>query len=309
MRIVHLDEPTYLPDGWRDRLGELGELEVFEDRPDEDTAVRRLCSADLAIVEWTRLSASLLGRVTRLRYLTLVTTAFDNVDLAAAEAAGIVVAHCPGYARQSVAEHVFGVILTLRRRLRAADAAVRAGASHLYRPFLGQELRGRTLGLVGTGRTATAVAALADGFGMRVVGANRTGRPVDGLAVLPLEEVLRRSDILSVHVPSNRDTRGLLDADRLALLRPSALLVNTSRAEVIDQAALAAMLTGGRLAGAALDDLAGPRADTLRRLDTVLLTPGTAWYTDTAREANLVEVYENIAGYLAGQPRNLLTRS
>lgn len=307
MRIVYLDEPTYLPDSWVARFGALGEFDVFADRPDQQTALHRLCSADLAIVEWTRLPAALLSRVDRLRYLTLVTTSFDTVDVDAAEAAGITVAHCPNYARQAVAEHVFGLLLALLRRIPAADSAVRQGARHLYPPFLSRELRGQTLGLVGTGRIATAVATIAAGFGMRVIGANRTGTPVDGITVLPLNDVLRGSDVLSLHVPLNRDTRGLLDADRLAMLRPSAVLVNTCRAELADQAVLVGMLETGRLSGAALDDVSEPRSDVLSTLDNVILTPGTGWYTETAREANLVEVYDNLTSYLVGQPVNCLT--
>ncbi|MEU6369095.1 NAD(P)-dependent oxidoreductase [Streptomyces sp. NPDC046931] len=307
MRIVYLDEPTYLPEWWRARFATLGEFEVFIDRPDPETALRRLCGADLAVVEWTRLAAGLLSRITRLRYLTLVTTSFDTVDLDAAARAGLTVAHCSTYSRQAVAEHVFASLLALIRRLPAADRAVRAGASHLYGPFLGLELHGRTLGLLGTGRIATAVARIAAGFGMEVIGANRTGRAAPGITVLPLHEVLRRSDVLSLHVPLDGTTRGLLTAERLGTLKPSAVLVNTSRGALLDQAALTRMLTTGRLAGAALDDITTQDAELLRTLDNVILTPGTAWYTDTARSANLQEVYDNLTSYLAGHPRNVLT--
>ncbi|MFF7184138.1 2-hydroxyacid dehydrogenase [Streptomyces sp. NPDC008222] len=307
MKIVYLDEPTYLPESWRARFATLGDFEVFTDRPGPETALHRLCKADLAVVEWTRLPADLLGRITRLRYLTVVSTSFDGVDLDAAARAGLTVAHCPTYSRQAVAEHVFASLLALIRRLLAADRATRAGAGHLYRPFLGLELHGRTLGLVGTGRIATAAARIAAGFGMEVIGANRTGRAAPGITVLPLDEVLRRSDVLSLHVPLDATTRGLLSAERLGTLKPSAVLVNTCRGALLDQAALVRMLTTGRLAGAALDDMTSQDAELLRTLDNVILTPGTAWYTDTARSDNLQEVYDNLASYLAGRPRNVLT--
>lgn len=306
MRIVYLDEPTYLPDAWRAKYAQLGEFEVFADRPDPEVAVRRLCDADLAIVEWTPLPAALIRRVTRLRFLTLVTTSFDFVDLDAAAEAGITVAYCPTYSRQAVAEHVFALLLALIRRLSAADAAARAGASHLYRPFLGRELHGQTLGLLGTGRIATAVARIAAGFGMRVLATNRTGRPIDDLAVVPLDDLLRGCDVLSLHVPLNGSTRGILDVSRLASLRPTAIVINTCRGDLVDQAALARMLSTGRLTGAGLDDLAGPDADLLRTLDNVILTPGIGWYTETARSANLQEIHDNLTGFLAGRPVNVL---
>jgi glycerate dehydrogenase len=307
MRIIHLDEPTYLPPRWQERIAALGDFEVFTDRPDPRTAAARLSACDVAVVEWTPITAELLATVTRLRHLALVTTAFDFVDLDAASAAGITVTHCPAYSRQAVAEHVFGLLLALTRRLRAADEAVRAGASHLYHPFLGMELSGRTLGLIGTGRTAGAVARIAAGFGLEVIAAHRTGAPVPGFAIHPLDDVLRRSDVVSVHVPLNDSTRHLLSASRLALLRRSAVLINTCRGAVLDQVALAGMLATGRLAGAGLDDLAPAAADLIRKLPNVVLSPGSAWYTDRAREENLVELYGNLTSHLAGHPRNVLT--
>lgn len=306
MRIIHLDEPTYLPQAWRERIATLGEFEVFQDRPDAATARSRLSACDLAVVEWTPLNRDLLMSVARLRHIALVTTAFDFVDLDAARTAGITVTHCPTYSRRAVAEHVFALLLAVARRLPAADAAARGGARHLYGPFLGMELFDRTLGLIGTGRTARAVARVAEGFGIHVIAASRTGEPVEGFTIEPLDVVLRRSDVVSVHVPLDQGTEGLLDAERLALLRPSAIVINTCRGAVLDQAALAEMLSSGRLAGAGLDDLAEPSADRIRALDNVVLSPGSAWYTDRAREENLAELYGNLLSYLTGNPRNLL---
>ncbi|NEC86172.1 2-hydroxyacid dehydrogenase [Streptomyces sp. SID12501] len=307
MKIVYLDEPTYLPEDWRRRFAELGDFEVFHDRPDSDTAAARLSCADAAVVEWTRLDAALLAEVTRLRYITLVTSSFDMVDLFAAKARGITVAHCPDYSCQAVAEHTFALLLAVSRRLLAADIAVRQGASHLYRPFLGRQLSGLTLGLLGTGRIATAVARIAVAFGMRVIGTNRTGTAAPGITLVSLKDLLRSSDVLSLHLPLTPATVQILTAERLATLRPTAVLVNTCRGTLIDQAALVGMLEYGRLAGAALDDLADDDADRLRGLNNVVLSPGIAWYTDSARTANLAEIHHNLASYLAGRPENVLT--
>jgi len=307
MRIVYLDEPTYLPEVWRRRFAELGDFEVFHDRPDPRTAVARLSGADAAIVEWTHLDAPLLANVHRLRYLTLVTSSFDTVDLPAARERGITVAHCPDYSCQAVAEHTFALMLAVSRRLLPADRAVRQGASHLYPPFLGRQLSSLTLGLLGTGRIATAVARIAAGFGMHVIGTNRTGTNFPGMTNVSLEDLLRRSDVLSLHVPLTPATRHILTEERLSLLRPTAFLINTCRAALIDQPALARMLADGRIAGAALDDLTDDDAELLRGLDNVVLSPGIAWYTDTARTANLAEVHHNLTSYLNGRPANVLT--
>lgn len=306
MRIIYLDQATFLPPQWHERFAGLGDFQAFDDHPDPDTAVRRLCDADLAIVESTPLPGELLRRVTRLRYLTVATNGFHGVDLDAATAAGITVAHCPEHSRQAVAEYVYAVLLESSRGLIAADRAARGGACESSRPFPKLELRGRTMGLLGAGRIAGRVAQIAAGFEMSVIGTNRTGAPVDGLTVVPLEELLRRADVLSVHLPLDATTRGILNARRLALLRESTVLINTSRGELIDHTALARMLSTGRLAGACLDHVGADDADTLRALDNVVLTPGTAWHTDTARTANLHEIYDNLAGFLAGHPRNVV---
>ncbi|MQY22297.1 2-hydroxyacid dehydrogenase [Nocardia macrotermitis] len=292
MRIICLDRPSFLPREWRDAFATLGEFQVFEDHPDPETALRRLRDADLAVVEATPLPGELLRQVTRLRYITLATNGFHGVDLDAAGAAGITVAHCPDHSRVAVAEYVFRLLFEVTRGGRVLP---------------GRELRGRTLGLLGTGRIGGHVAGIAAGFGMRVVGANRRGTPVPGVSVVPLEELLREADVLSVHLPLDGDTRGILNAERLALLRPSAVIVNTSRGELIDQAAMARLLVTGGLAGAGLDHITDDAADTLRALDNVVLTPGTAWDTETARADNPREIFDNLTSYLAGRPQHVLT--
>jgi glycerate dehydrogenase len=306
MKITYLDEPTFLPDEFRRRMATLGEFSVYHDRPDPETAIQRLNECDIAIVEWTRLSAEILGAVTRARYITLVTTSYDFVDLRAAGKAGITVAYCPGYSSQAVAEHVFALLLAVSRRLFAGDASVRRGDTIAHAPFLGIGLRRTTMGLIGTGQTARAVATIAAGFGMSVIGANRGGAAVPGIELCPLDEVIARSDFLSLHVPLDESTRRILGPERLALMKPTAVLINTCRGELIDQAALVRLLATGKLAGAGLDHLGEASADEIRKLDNVVLTPGIAWYTEESRWANLDEVYENVAAFLAGVPRNVL---
>lgn len=306
MRITHLDEPTFLPDDFRRRIATLGEFTIYHDRPDAQTAARRLSECDIAIVEWTNLSAEVFASVTRLRYLTLVTTSFDFVDLEAAAEADVTVAYCPGYSSEAVAEHVFALLLAVSRRLLAADAAVRRGDTLSHSPYLGLGVRGTTLGLIGTGQTARAVALLAAGLGMKVIGTNRSGAAVPGIELVALDDLLSRSDFVSLHIPLDFSTRRILNAQRLSRLKTGAVLINTCRGDLIDQAELVRLLAAGKLAGAGLDHLIEESADELRKLDNVVLTPGIGWYTDESRWANLEEIYRNVAAYLAGVPRNVL---
>jgi len=306
-KITYVDEPTFLTPEFEADMAALGDFTVWRDRPGPVEAVRRLNDCDVAIVEWTRLTADMLAQVRRTRHIVLVTTSFDFVDLAAATRAGITVANCPGYSSQAVGEHVFALLLAVSRQILAGDSAVRRGGTITHAPYLGVGLRGRTLGLIGTGQTARAVATIAAGFGMDVIGANRHGGEAPGIRVVPLHQVLSRSDFLSLHVPLDASTKGLLSAGRLAKMKPGAIVVNTSRGGVIDQTELARLLAVGHLAGAGLDHLSEESADHIRALNNVVLTPGIAWYTDESRLANLDEIFLNVTAYLAGKSRNILT--
>ncbi|SFI40204.1 glycerate dehydrogenase [Paenibacillus sp. UNC496MF] len=309
MRIIYLDEPTYLPDDFAREMARLGEFEVFADRPDRPTALARLANADVAIVEWTRLRDLDFGRFDRLKHIALVMTGCDLVDLEAAGAAGISVSNCPTYSAQSVAEHVFALLLAVNRRLFQADRLVRRGESHVYGPFLAGELAGQTMGLIGTGRIGQAVARIARGFGMRVVGANRSGRAVPDVEALDIRDVMRLSDVVSVQVPFTATTKGLITAELLGSMKKSALFVNTSRAGLVDEAALFALLRDGGIRGAGLDDVVRTADNPLYGLDNVVLTPGTAWYTETAREANMTELLDTVRAYVGGTPRNIVNGS
>jgi glycerate dehydrogenase len=306
MRIVYLDEPTYLPDYFVREMEQLGEFEVYEDRPDEVTALRRLSGADIAIVEWTPLRAEVLRKIQRLKYISLVMTGCDLIDLEAAGAAGIAVSNCPEYSAQSVAEHVFALLMAANRRIIQADRLVRQGQSHIYEPFLAAEMSERTMGIIGTGRIGRAVARIAQGFGMKVIGTNRSGKAVPGIETVDIHAVMRESDVVSLHVPANTSTKGLLTAELLASMKPGALLINTSRGNLIDEEALYTILQERRIAGAGLDDLIQVNQNPLYTLDNVVFTPGTAWYTDTAREANMTELLHNIQGCVRGDFRNIV---
>ncbi|PUA38705.1 glycerate dehydrogenase [Paenibacillus elgii] len=306
MRIIYLDQPTYLPDEFVREMKKLGEFEVYFDRPDITTAVQRLSTADIAIVEWTRLRELAFGQLLRLKHIALVMTGYDLVDIEAAGAAGISVSNCPTYSAQAVAEHVFALLLAVNRRIIQADRLVRQGESHVYGPFLAGELSGRTLGLIGTGRIGQAVARIARGFGMHVIGANRSGRAVPGVEAADIREVMRRSDVVSLHVPFHARTKGMITSELLSSMKRTALFINTSRGGLVDEDALFALLRDGKIAGAGLDDLVQVAGNPLYKLDNVVFTPGTAWYTDIAREANMTELLDNVRGYISGMPRNIV---
>jgi len=244
-----------------------------------------------------------------LRVVGRLGTGLDNVDVAAAQRRGIHVVYAPWANSASVAEHALALMLALARRLPALDAACRGGAWR--RDASGIELRGLTLGILGYGAAGRHLAAAARALGMRVI-THHPRRPPDhpdlaaaGVEWVDEETLLSQSHVLSVHLPQRPDTIGYLDRRRLALLPPGALLVNTGRGAVVDEAALAEALASGRLGGAALDVRAQeppPRPDPLAAFDNVILTPHVAGLTAAAQARVGRQVAEDVRRVLAGLP-------
>jgi glyoxylate reductase len=246
------------------RIAELGQHCDMVCWPGPDLLPPATLRAEVAAAEGLvclltdRIDAALLDAAPRLRFVSSVSVGLDHVDLAAATARGIPVGHTPGVLVDATADTAFALLLAVARRVAEADAWVRGGhwrPENAWSPdfFLGRDLAGATLGLVGLGAIGRAVARRAAAFGMRVVGWNRSPRDVPGVEPLSLEEVLAASDFVSVHVALAPETRGLLDAERLAQLRRGAILINTARGGIVDEVALAEALASGRLGGAGLD--------------------------------------------------------
>jgi len=223
-----------------------------------------------------------------LRVVANHATGHDNVDLGAARARGIVVTTTPGVLERATAEHTIALLLALTRRLAEGDRFLRRGESWAWAPtfMLGRGLAGRMLGLVGLGRIGSEVARLGEAFGLEVVYTARTPRDVS-YHWLPLGELLSRADAVSLHVPLNGETRGLVGAGELGLMRADAVLVNTARGPVVDEAALVDALRAGEIAGAALDVFEDEPAvhPGLLELENVVLTPHLGSATQEAREA------------------------
>src|SRR5690625_2455907 len=303
-RVVWLDEPTVLPDWFVEEAGRICDLTVYRDTPDPEEAVRRLSGADIALVEWSRFDAELIARLDTVRYLCIVTTGVDAVDLGAAAAHGVTVTNCPTYSAVAVAEYTIGALISGDRNLRGSHSESEAGRGHIYGPFLARGLAGHTLGLVGLGAIGREVAARASSMGMRVIGCNSTGNPVPGVEVMSLEEVLSRADYVSVQVPYQASTQGLLSAELLGLMPPHAVLTSISRAGVLEEEALAAMLRANRLRGAVLDDVTDPATSPLVNLPSAMATTGIAWFTEDAVERNFHELLETMRSCMGGEPVN-----
>lgn len=283
-------------------------------RPEE--VAERIAAAEVVISNKVVLDDALLSQARKLRLIAVAATGTNNVDLATARKRGIAVCNVTHYAAPSVVEHVFAMLLNLCRRLDDYRHDVVNGKWQQSRQFClldhpFRELRGRTLGIVGYGDLGQAVAHTAEhGFGMRVLLAQRPGGDTQP-GRTPLDELLPQVDVLTLHCPLTEQTRGLIGANELALMKPDALLINTARGGIVDEAALADALRGGRLGGAGFDVLSvePPRDGNPLlggNIPHLILTPHIAWASREARQRLLDQVADNIRAFLHGSPRNIV---
>jgi len=318
MKIVALDGYCLNPGdlSW-DALRRFGEVEVFE-RTAPGEVAGRLAGASIALTNKTPLPAAVLRQAAGLRYIGVLATGYDVVDVPAARAQGILVTNVPTYGTASVAQFVFALLLELCHNVKLHADAVCAGDwarspdwSFWKSPLV--ELAGKTMGIVGFGRIGRQTGRIADAMGMRVLAADavpRNAPEYPGFGWADTEELLREADVVSLHAPLLPETRGMIQARTLALMKPSAFLINTSHGPLVDAHDLADALNAGRLAGAALDVLPiePPPADSpLLTARNCLVTPHIAWATREARSRLMDAAVENVAAFVAGQPRNVVS--
>jgi len=248
-----------------------------------------------------RVDAALLAACPRLRAIANYAVGVDNVDLGAARARGIPVGNTPDVLTESTADLALALMLAAARRLPEGIAAVRDGTWRTWDPewMLGSDVHGATLGIVGRGRIGAAVARRAAGFGMEVM---HSGRPGDGV---PLDDLLSGADFVSLHCPLTQETRGLIGAAALELMKPTAHLVNTARGPIVDQVALAAALRDGAIAGAALDVTDPeplPLDDPLLAAPNLVVLPHLGSATEATRAAMAERAVDNLLAALDGEP-------
>ncbi|HVU06050.1 MAG TPA: D-2-hydroxyacid dehydrogenase [Polyangiaceae bacterium] len=297
-----------------DALRALGTVTVHPRTPRE-AVVERARGADAILTNKVTLDRATLARLPALRYVGVVATGTNVVDVAACRERGVAVTNVPGYSTHSVAQLVFAAVLHFTHDVSGHDAAVKAGRWAASPDFVFclqplTELAEKTLVIVGTGAIGRAVSEIARAFGMRVLSAQVPGGSEEGR--VPLLEALRDADVVSLHCPLTPRTENLVNAGFLAAMKPGAILVNTGRGGLVDDGALVAALGEGRLGGVALDVLRSepPPADhpLLDRAapfaKRVLVTPHIGWATVEARKRLVREVIENVAAFSRGERRN-----
>ena len=272
-------------------------------REDEATLADRMREADVAVISNIKLPADVLAQCPKLRYLSVAFTGLDHIDLAYCREHGIKVQNAAGYSTTAVSELAVGMMLDLLRNIVTLNEKIRQGGSR--GTFLGRELRGKTVGIVGTGAIGTATARLLVAFGAKVIAWSRTERPevkALGVEYMPLDDLLRQSDIVSLHVPLCDETRGLIGERELSLMKPTAMLVNTARGPVCDIAAVGRALIESRIAGAAFDVFEHepplPIDHLLLSTNRCLVTPHVAFATEESFAARADIVFGHVDEWL-----------
>ncbi len=297
-------------------LRELGELTVHA-RSTPSEMVQRLRHAHAVLTNKAAITDELLAQLPQLRYVGVTATGVNIVDLAAAARRHVVVTNVPGYSTDSVAQHVFALLLELVNRVGEHDAAVHrgqwAGAPDFsFTLATTYELAGRTLGIVGLGAIGQRVARIAQALNMNVAAAHQSSMSrvtLAGIRWLPVDELFAQSDVVSLHCPLTEQTRMLVNAARLWSMKKTAYLINTGRGPLVDEPALARALREGALAGAGLDvlSLEPPRSDNpLLTAPRCVITPHIAWATREARVRLMRITADNLRSFLAGQPVNVV---
>ena len=314
MRIVILDGYAANPGDldWGS-FAAFGQLTVHERTPAELT-VERATGAQAALTNKVMLGAAEMDALPELRYIGVLATGYNVVDVAAAGERGIVVTNVPAYSTPSVAQHVFALLLELTRGTGRHAELVRQGRWSAAPDFCfwegpQMELAGLTFGIVGFGAIGQAVARIARAFGMQVLVQTRRPDPPAWPEVTFVERdaLLAQADVISLHCPLTEETRGMINAATLAAMKPGAYLINTGRGPLVDETALAAALLAGQIAGAGLDVLIRepPAADNpLLTAPNCVITPHLAWATRAARQRLLDTAAANVRAFLEGHPQN-----
>ncbi len=294
-------------------LDELTELTIFE-RTSPDEVWERCCGCDIVLTNKVALDAGVLAKLPQLKYIGVLATGYNVVDLEAAGLRGVVVTNIPAYSTDSVAQMVWAHVLNITNRVGYYAEADRKGRwtdspDFCYYDFTHTELVGKVFGIVGLGHTGMAVARIAKAFGMKVMAFSSKDSLPEGIEKADMDTLFRGSDVLSLHCPLTESTRGLVNSRRLRLMKPTAILINTSRGPVVDEADVARALNEGVIAAYGADVLSSepPSKDNpLLTARNCFITPHVAWATKESRVRLIDTCIGNVKAFMDGKPRNVV---
>lgn len=286
------------------------DVKVYEKDTDPEVLIERVKDADVIIIANMPLSGEVISSCSHLKFISVAFTGVDHVDLETAEKMGIKVSNAAGYSTEAVAELTLCMMLSLLRNVPEVEKRCRSGRTK--DGFVGSELRGKTVGIVGTGAIGQRVAQLCSAFGCEVLGYKRhvTGEEPSGIKFVSLEELLQNSDIVSLHCPLNEDSKQLMNGERIRQMKKGSYLINAARGGVVDTRALASALNEGHLAGAGIDVFETepplPEKHPLLQCKNTLVTPHVAFASTESMEERAGIVFDNIRSWMEGKQKNII---
>ena len=314
MKIVILDAHTVNPGdlSWHP-LDEMGDLKVYE-RTSPDEVVERCKGAEVVLTNKGVLDAEILNRLPHLSYIGVLATGYNVVDLEVASRQSITVTNIPAYSTNSVAQMVWAHILNITNRVghyakENTKGRWTASKDFCYYDFTHTELAGKTMGVVGLGNTGMATARIAQAFGMKVLAYSSKDELPEGMEKATMDELLKESDIISLHCPLTPETKALINSERLNKMKPTAILINTSRGPVVDEAAVAEALNQGRIAAFGADVVSvepAKKNNPLLTAKNCFLTPHIAWATKEARQRLIDICVANVKAFVGGKAQNVV---
>lgn len=290
-------------------LGNSLEIVYYDNRTtDSQTLIERGKDADIIAVSNLPLNKEVIEGCKNLKMLAVAFTGVDHIAMDACRERNIVVSNCAGYSNAAVSDLVFGLLISLYRNIIPCNEVVRkAGTKD---GLVGFELEGKKFGVVGTGAIGSRVASIAKAFGCEVYAYSRTVKEIEGVNFVDLDTLLSTCDVVSLHVPLNNATKGLINSEKLSLMKKNAVLINTARGPVVDSQALADALNQGKIAGACVDvfEVEPPVAEDhpLLSAKNLIATPHIAFATKEALVKRAVIVFDNVKAFLAGKPQNVM---
>jgi D-3-phosphoglycerate dehydrogenase len=314
LKICVVDK-IFLEESHLSRLKALGTISVYNDIPKSmEELTKHIGDNDVIIDGWSDITREVIDKASNLRMISVWATGHDYIDVQAASEKGITVTNVPGYASQAVAEHTLALLFAVAKRIPEADRFVKSG-NWGWEPFRSIELRGRTMGVIGTGHIGELVAKFAQCLGMEVIAYTKhpsaeRARKL-GVRFVDLETLLRRSDVISIHVPANDETQKLIGSEQLELVKKGVIIINTARGKIIDQDALVQALRDGVVAGAGIDSLQEepPAKDNpLFAMENVVLTPHVAFHTTEALRRCTDMCIANIENWIRRTPQNVVSK-
>ena len=315
--IVKLLEPLSVPDSLIEELSapikEAGHEFVYYDEKttDVEELAERSANADIVIIANNPYPKEAFQNAKNLKLINVAFTGVDHVDQEAAKEQGIHIANAAGYSNTAVAELVIGLTIDVLRKISFGNQSIRQGED--VTTFQGNEIKGKTVGIIGTGSIGLEVARLFKAFGAKLIGYNRSEKEEAkelGLEFVSLDDLLKQSDIVSVHLPLNSETENTLSKEKLALMKPEAILINAARGPIIDNDGLAELLNDEKIAGAGIDvfDMEPPIPEDYPLLSAknAVLTPHIAFLTDESMVTRAHIAFDNVEKYIEGNPQNII---